>query len=67
MLLQCCATSARGEGTLPETAPTWGRPTVKPPRSACVAAKASAQQLGWRTTTGTAVAKPDRAAHSQHS
>lgn len=62
MLLQCYATSARGEGTSPETAPIWGRSTVKAPRSACAVAKASAQQLGWRTTTGNAMAKPVRAA-----
>ena len=57
MVLQCCATSARKEGTLPETALMWGRSTARVPRSACAVAKANVQQQEWRTTTGNAVAK----------
>lgn len=67
MWLQCSATSARGEGTLPETAPIRGRPTVRAQRYACAVAKASVKQLGWRTTVGNAVAKLVKVAHTQHS
>ena len=50
MRLQCYASSVRSRGILPGTAPTL--PSIRAPRSAYAAAKANAQLLGWRTTTG---------------
>ena len=48
--LQCYASSAKSQGTLPGTALTL--PSIRAPKSACAVAKANVQLLGWRTTIG---------------